>query len=92
MNQVKSLVLIPETFVWILLMCATLASWLIGSNGDSLGVWSAAAILGFSFFKVRLVIQHFMEIKHAPWPLRLICEAWVLVTLSAMLVLYYLVG
>jgi len=90
MNQFKSLAFTLESAVWLLLMIATCLSWYLGSVESTLGPWAAGGILVISFFKVRLVIQHFMEIKHAPLPLRLICEAWVLITLSAMLVLYYL--
>lgn len=66
-----------EIIVWFFLISLTLASWWLGHNPDH---WGAAivtsTILVITFFKIRLVILHFMEVKRAPITLRLLFESW----------------
>jgi len=68
------------TVVWLALLGLTFASFLIGIEQGT-GVASAAAIviIGIALFKVRLIGIHFMDLRVAPHPLRLIFEAYVLV-------------
>ena len=74
------------TLVWVVLMLATGLSWWLGTHQGS---GSATIVLMLvAFLKVRLIIMHFMEVRGAPLPLRLICEGWVIVTCSAVLGLY----
>lgn len=80
------------TIVWLILSGATFLSWWFGTGhvahtADETAPMTMGLIL-LAFIKVRLVILYFMEIRHAPLPLRLICEAWVLVVCTALLVLY----
>ncbi|RYZ61970.1 MAG: hypothetical protein EOP08_12780, partial [Proteobacteria bacterium] len=37
-----------------------------------------------AFFKARLIILDFMEVRHAPLPLRIFCEAWVVLVGGAL--------
>ncbi len=80
------------TPVWLLLMAITAVSWFLGTNqSGGLGALHEKATLGvfvLSFFKVRLVILHFMEVRHAPLPLRIACEAWVLVICAVLITIY----
>jgi caa(3)-type oxidase subunit IV len=70
------------TVVWLVLLGLTVASFLVGVEQRT-GVASAAAIviIGIALFKVRLIGIHFMDLRVAPHPLRLIFEAYVLVVL-----------
>lgn len=69
----------PGSVVWMVLMVATIVTtWgLAKDNFDP--KWSTAAIFVIAAIKVRMVLLHFMELKHAPTPLRLVFEAWVAV-------------
>lgn len=81
------------TTVWLLLVAATCISAWLGLRVDDAVEPSASSsvmILVIAMFKVRLVIQHFMEVRHAPWPLRLICEVWVLGVCALMVGLFLL--
>lgn len=63
----------------MLLLGITFASFVVGVEQGS-GVASAAAvvIIGLALCKVRLIGLHFMDVRIAPRPLRLIFEAYVL--------------
>ena len=80
------------TVVWVILMLLTIASYLVFEGQlDRLGVSEEAGaitLLVIAFFKVRLVIIHFMEVGHAILPLRAALEAWVALTF-AMTVFFY---
>jgi hypothetical protein len=54
----------------------------------SSGTRAAILMMVVAFFKVRLVILHFMEVRAAPASLRLLCEGWVFMTCSAILGFY----
>lgn len=88
----KALVQNSSTLVWVVLMLATGLSWWLGTQqNSSVATASGRAtivLMVVAFFKVRLVIMHFMEVRGAPLALRLLCEGWVLVTCSAILGLY----
>lgn len=77
------------TWVWLLLVGATLLSWELGhgfalTNLDHVRV----GILAVAFIKVRYVILDFMEIRHAPRAMRLAAEIWTLVVCLALIALY----
>ena len=80
----------PVSFVWLTLMLATCAStwWL--KSGASTSMAATAAILVIAAVKVRLVIIHFMELKHAPWKWRVFFEAWVVVFPGVILTAFWL--
>jgi Prokaryotic Cytochrome C oxidase subunit IV len=90
----KSILISNETLIWLLLVLLTGGSWFLGeqeiqatSNSSATTLISMAMIL-IGFFKVRLIGLHFMELRNAPWPLRLIFEAWVFIVCIAILILY----
>lgn len=82
------------TIVWVVMLVLTVVSGLLSEGiPSSLGLSQSATVitlLGIAFFKVRLVIIHFMEIGHAALPLRLVLEAWIILTFSVLLFLYFL--
>jgi hypothetical protein len=69
-----------ETAVWLLLAGLTMVSWLLGNKYSVLEPdqfrYMTAAVVVLAFFKIRLVVMYFMEILHAPLPLRAIFEIW----------------
>lgn len=87
-----SLLRSPITAVWSLLICATLLSaWLgtghgLGSGADH--TLATLAIVVVAFVKVRCVARYFMELRHAPPPLRLAFEAYVVVLCGVVIGLY----
>lgn len=82
------------TGVWLILMLATGVSWWLGTLEGVNGFVSAATagvlLMLVAFFKVRLVICHFMEVRHAPAALRLLCEAWVVGVCGLIIAMYLL--
>lgn len=76
------------TAIWLLLMVATCATtWWLSKDGVSAQFGTIAIVL-IAAFKIRLVLMHFMELRHAPTPWRLIFEAWVLIATAAILGFY----
>jgi hypothetical protein len=77
------------TLAWMVLFVATAISWYLGQ--DSTQVTSLAAgiaILSLAFFKVRLILLYFMDLRFAPQPWRGIFELWVVAVWAAVIYLY----
>ena len=55
--------------VWAALVVATVVSWAVGSEHGT-GSLVALLVLGVAMIKVRFVGLDFMELRHAPLPLR----------------------
>lgn len=62
---------------WLFLIAATVVSWAVGAEHGT-GSLVAVLVLGIAAIKVRLVGLDFMELRHAPIPLRLAFEAYCL--------------
>lgn len=60
---------------WLILVAFTLASWALGADHGT-GSLVAVAVLAIAAVKVRLVGLDFMELRHAPIPLRMAFEAY----------------
>lgn len=78
------------TLVWAFLVLATALSWEFG-HGMGFGDdhrRATVAIMLVAFIKVRYVMLDFMEVRHAPVPLRVVFESWVVVVCSAILIFY----
>jgi len=79
------------TCVWLVLILATALSWQFG-HGFGFGdryTYATVAIVIIAFIKVRFVFLDFMELRHAPLPLRLAFESWALVLGSTIIVCYW---
>lgn len=81
------------TYVWILLIAITLISWTLADSyiaGDTkaASIFTIIIIL-LAFFKVAMVVWHFMEIKIAPLPLKVILTVWIIGVCAAILFLYF---
>ena len=68
-----------------MLIALTFASFLVGieQSVDAANA-AAVAIVGLALFKVRLIGIHFMDLRVAPLPLRLIFEGYVLAVFVAL--------
>jgi hypothetical protein len=60
---------------WLFLVAATLVSWVVGADHGT-GSLAAVVVLGIAAIKVRLVGLDFMELRHAPIPLRAAFECY----------------
>jgi hypothetical protein len=80
-----------NTLVFAGLIAITIISWFMGLESAS-GLFGTRVdgviLLLLAFFKVRLVMLHFMEIKHAPPLLRTICEAWIAISCGSLIAIY----
>ena len=62
---------------WLVLVAATVLSWAVGAEHGT-GSLVAVIVLGIAAIKVRLVGLDFMELRHAPLPLRVAFECYCL--------------
>jgi hypothetical protein len=80
------------TLIWLVLICATLASLLVGTDNIVTTVKLASVlVIVIAFVKVRFVGRYFMELRHAPVPLLAIFEGYCVVVCAALVVMF-LVG
>ncbi|MDB6062342.1 MAG: hypothetical protein JWM78_2445 [Verrucomicrobiaceae bacterium] len=82
------------TVVWVVLVLLTGFSWWLGHSSASIQYSKGpqlATVFMFlvALFKVRLVGLNFMELKHAPLPLRLLFELWGAGVCIAIVCLYW---
>lgn len=76
------------TLVWVLLLALTFGSFVIGiEQGAGFASVGAVLIIGIALFKVHLIGIHYMDLRVAPLPLRLIFEAYLLVVFIALTVI-----
>jgi len=62
---------------WFILVAATVVSWAVGAEHGT-GSVLAVVVLAIAAIKVRLVGLDFMELRHAPIPLRVAFECYCL--------------
>ena len=60
---------------WLILVAATVVSWAVGADHGT-GSMVAIVVLAIAAIKVRLVGLDFMELRHAPIPLRVLFEVY----------------
>lgn len=82
----KTLFLNVVTPVWFLLMLATGVSWWLGAGA----VHMTVAVMTIAYVKCLFVGMYFMELRHAPQPLRLAFLAWCMVGWTGILGFYLL--
>ena len=86
-NALARVTRLPALLPWLLLMGLTLFSWWLG-DGHGPGWLATVAVLVFAFFKVGVVGANFMELRHAPPPLRLIFNTWTVLVCSVLIIIY----
>lgn len=74
-------------FSWLLLVAATVISWALGADHGT-GSMVALVVLAIAALKVRLVGLDFMELRHAPIPLRAAFEFYCLAIWAVLAGLY----
>ena len=70
-----------ETAVWFILMTLSVINFIAGGehiNTEGTEKGTVAFLLCLAFFKVRLVMRYFMEVRHATNELKISCELWLL--------------
>ena len=79
---------------WLGLSLITLVSWWIGAKHGQRHFESNVAItsgvLLIAAVKIRVIMQEFMEVRHAPPLLRRLTDSWVALVFVLLLVLYWL--
>lgn len=77
------------TRVWTLLIGATLlVGWL--AEGHGIDPLSAVGLtFAMAAFKARLVLLHYMELRHAPLAWRLFFEAWAVIAAAGIVAGYW---
>ncbi len=73
--------------VWLVLITMTFVSFLI-FEGGTLASLSAIAIVVIAAVKSRLVIEHFMEVAHAPGNFPLLYRTWNFVVAAIIIIGY----
>ena len=62
--------------VWLFLVVASLFTAWVADDGVAFGKWTVVAVLLIALLKARAVILYYMEVRYAPWKLRLAFETW----------------
>ncbi|OBI40672.1 prokaryotic cytochrome C oxidase subunit IV family protein [Mycobacterium kyorinense] len=81
------------TGVWLILSAITVVTWWLGpahTHGTptaSLAI--TIAVLALALVKAHLIIANFMEVRTAPWWLRLSTDGWLLALWGAILAIYF---
>ena len=77
------------SLVWLALMLATcITTWGLSKDAFAARVATVSTI-AIAAVKIRLVLLHFMELRHAPWPWRLFFEGWVVVCAGVVIGIYW---
>jgi hypothetical protein len=89
--QLASLLKSRISLVWLALILATLVSWTVGGDHGLTARLATTIVVLVAFTKVRFIGMYFMELRHAPLPLKLIFEGYCLV-IGAVVLIMYLAG
>lgn len=72
----------------LILLAATIAAFWMRSDG-MVGLSIGASTLAIAWFKGRLVVLDFMELRHAPPLWRALVEGWLVLVSGCLFVAYY---
>ena len=76
---------LPATLVWGVLVTATVSTWLLARGRETSHAETVTLVMIIAAVKARLIVLHFMGLKNAPFPWRLIFEAWIVVVTAIIL-------
>lgn len=85
--SVSSVMRTRAFFTWLILMVATAVSFAVGAEHGT-GSSVVVIVLAIAAIKMRLVGLDFMELRHAPVPLRAAFEAYCFVVWAVLSGLY----
>ncbi len=77
---------------WFFLVCASVATWLLIEGRGMSASASVSLILLIAVIKVRMIVLHYMELKHAPLHWRLAFELWPVIAASLILGIWFFTG
>lgn len=77
---------------WVTLVCASVATWLLIEDKGLSAPSAVSLILLIAVIKVRMIVLHYMELKHAPLRWRLVFELWPVVAACLILGLWLYTG
>lgn len=81
----------PATYIWLLLMMVTGGSlWIAVDHGIDDTTVATAVVMTLAVVKAYLVGMFFMELRHAPFVLRAVFNAWCTACWAAVLGIYLL--
>jgi hypothetical protein len=88
----RSLIGSRITVAWLALVAATCLSW------ESAGglAWTndhrvlSAVVLVIAFVKVRVVMREFMDLREAPFPIRLFVDGWATLVCACLIAMHWL--
>lgn len=70
---------------WAFLVCASIATGLLIEGKSFSPALALSLIMVIAVFKARMIVLHYMELKHSPLAWRLAFELWVLAAASLIL-------
>lgn len=78
--------------LWLLLLAVTGVTYGLGESGQmaNASLMPVLGIFGIAFVKAWVIIQDFMELRHAPKLWRNLLLAWLLVVISMIVLAYWL--
>lgn len=74
---------------WLTLLILTIVAWESGAEGTDVRRYATIAIIAIAFLKVRIIGQHFMELRTAPYALKWSFDTGVVVVMSALIAIYW---
>ena len=78
------------TVVWLgLVLLTSTTTWGMTTHGIAPAV-AMAGIFVIAAFKVALVMFEFMELRHAPWPVRAVFGTWVVAVTAVILTFWFI--
>jgi hypothetical protein len=80
------------TLAWLFLAGASLATWLLLEDRAFSPQWTVSLVLAIAVLKVRVIVLHYMEIKHAPLGWRIAFELWPLIAAGLILGIWFYTG
>jgi heme/copper-type cytochrome/quinol oxidase subunit 4 len=78
--------------IWLLLLAATGVTFWLGESGlsGSAGMTPVLVMFGLAFVKALLVMQDFMELRHAPALWRRLLVGWLMLVTTGIVLAYWM--
>lgn len=90
----KDLIMNRQSATLFVLGSATALSWVVSEMSrvdvGAISFGAVCMLMVVTFIKVKIVMSNFMEVSHGPFVLKTACNIWLFVSLSTILVMYWL--